>query len=215
MASIENKVSNGWSEVIYEDDYLRDVRRRPVLSHITFQEVVLEKGREVGGGRLLDLACGNGALLAGVEKKFFKVFSEYVGVDASSVMLEQARRDFHFGKFLHGNIEDLTPLDLPRASFQVAVMSHVLEMLESPECGLLEARKYTTRFLVIEFFEPPRPRADRVEIRRFSNAEGGEAYLRRLIGSREYQGWLDASGWEMNEQIKFPDGSELHVLKAA
>ena len=72
------------------------------------------------GDKVLDLGCGNGRL---VESLKLKVKSDYLGVDNSEGLIEQARKAYPDQKF---EVMDALKLNLPENSFDVIFMVSVL-----------------------------------------------------------------------------------------
>lgn len=66
------------------------------------------------GGKILDLGCGNGRLLKVIKSAGKKY--EYLGVDFSAQLLEQARQQFPDENFEQA---DMSKLDFPSDSFDV------------------------------------------------------------------------------------------------
>lgn len=77
-----------------------------------------------GGGRLLDLGCGQGDLLAAAQE--MRLF-EAVGIDLSPRRVQYAR-----DRGLEVYLGTLDSCDLPAESFDVVVMWHVLEYIPQP-----------------------------------------------------------------------------------
>lgn len=75
------------------------------------------------GGRVLDVGCGRGAQLA----LFREMGWETVGVDVSDEAARQAE-----AKGIPVVLGDLLTVDLPRASFDLVIMTHSLEHLHAP-----------------------------------------------------------------------------------
>ena len=130
---------------------------------------------------VLDLGCGNAQLLEFFKEKNFDC--DYVGVDFSQALLSVARRENPEAKFIQGDVNQLP--NLISGHFDFVIYSHVLEMLESPELSLREAKKVTNRIL-IRFFEPPEFEVDTVELREMDLGFGNVPYLRRKMSSSYY-----------------------------
>ena len=82
----------------------------------------------VPGGRALDIGCGNGIYLSFLKHHGWRV----AGVDLSATAAEVAKRTFDIDVFV-GDVSE-SPFD--RASFDLVVMSHVIEHLPDPVCTL-------------------------------------------------------------------------------
>jgi hypothetical protein len=71
--------------------------------------------------------------------------------------------------------------------FDVAIYSHVLEIIGSPESSLLAAKALAGR-IMIRFFEPPDAEHDLVELREMEIGDGSTVpYLRRTMGRDYYR----------------------------
>jgi SAM-dependent methyltransferase len=102
-------------------------RHRAVLTRLT-------AGRVAHGGRLLDIGCDTGALLA-VARDDFRM--DVLGVEISAAAAEVGRR-------LHQvdvRVGELTTLGLPSASFDFITAIDVLEHTANPLGFLLEIRR--------------------------------------------------------------------------
>jgi SAM-dependent methyltransferase len=147
------------------------------------------------GGRdlsLLDLGCGNGQLL----ETFRESGKEwaYTGVDFSRPLLDAARETFDDdarASFVHADVNTLEGVS---GHWDVALYSHVLEMIGSPEGSLLQATALADA-VAIRFFEPPEFDADLVELREMEVGDGATVpYLRRKMGRDHYRMILAKSG---------------------
>ncbi|MDD5749682.1 MAG: methyltransferase domain-containing protein [Patescibacteria group bacterium] len=69
------------------------------------------------GFKLLDLGCGNGRLLKTLSELDFSF--DYLGIDFSQGLIEQAKKDWPGYKF---TIEDIEKMDFPVASFDAIFM---------------------------------------------------------------------------------------------
>jgi SAM-dependent methyltransferase len=146
-------------------------------------------GRELS---LLDLGCGNGQLL----ETFREGGKEwaYTGVDFSAPLLDAARETFADdarASFVHADVNTLEGVS---GHWDVALYSHVLEMIGSPEGSLLQAAKLADA-VAIRFFEPPDFDADLVELREMEVGDGATVpYLRRKMGRDNYRMILAKTG---------------------
>jgi len=84
------------------------------------------------GDRVLDLGCGNGRLLALLADK--KV--EYLGVDFSEKLIEQARQNWPENKF---EVMDALDLKLPDSAFDVVLCVSVLNHIPRDKQALFVA----------------------------------------------------------------------------
>jgi ubiquinone/menaquinone biosynthesis C-methylase UbiE len=82
------------------------------------------------GLRVLDLGCGTGDLLAGLEPSFG------LGVDISPVMIEQAKQLHPHLSFVVGDVEDDTAIKTIEGPFDYIVLSDTIGMLDDIETAL-------------------------------------------------------------------------------
>jgi SAM-dependent methyltransferase len=82
-------------------------------------------------GRLLEVGCGLGHLLAWLTDRY-----QVVGTDVNPWALEEARRNVPQGQFLQLSAQDMGPLE--DSSFQIVIAKHVVEHLPEPEQALGE-----------------------------------------------------------------------------
>ncbi|MCF3595627.1 methyltransferase domain-containing protein [Rhodobacteraceae bacterium LMO-12] len=75
----------------------RDLRARPALD-------LMLAVRSVGGGDVIDLGCGNGAMGASLKERF--AGHSLIGVDASPAMLSQARQGGAYDTLIEADIAD-------------------------------------------------------------------------------------------------------------
>lgn len=157
--------------------------------------------------RLLDLGCGNANLaeyFAGKKLKFF-----YTGVDFSDVLLDAAKLAYPLGQFV---CDDVNVLGNLSPEYDVAVYSHVMEMLPSPESSLRAASRVAKK-IVIRFFEPPADRPDWVELSEMD--VGGEMkmpYLRRRMSQDYYELILNKIGCTNVDVYHTMSKDQVHVL---
>lgn len=149
----------------------------------TSKTIVADLIRQLSGGgevSILDVGCGNAQMLQFLKDQGIKC--HYTGVDFSLPLLKVAMRNFPDSEFLCDNIETLLSL---KGTYDIALYSHVIELLSSPEEALLAARK-VARKIMIRFYEPPEFEVDRVELKEMDiGAETKVPYLRRKM-SRDY-----------------------------
>lgn len=107
------------------------------LLHLYYNRpAILELAGEVAGRRILDMGCGSGVVFGELRDRGALM----TGVDASSGMLEQARRrlgddaDLRFGDLAE-------PLPFPDGAFDDVVASLVLHYLEDWSGALGELRR--------------------------------------------------------------------------
>jgi ubiquinone/menaquinone biosynthesis C-methylase UbiE len=161
---------------------------------------------------ILDLGCGNAQLYEFFKKK--NLFCNYTGVDFSDALLDAGRKanaedsDIHFIK------DDISVLSKLGESYDVAIYSHVIEMMSSPEASLLRARELA-KFIVIRFFEPPDFEVDTVELLEMNIAENRKVpYLRRKMSRDYYRLILTKMKCKYVDVYRDPSSKDqVHVLR--
>lgn len=157
--------------------------------------------------RILDLGCGNGQLF-----EFFKAHGwpcRYTGIDFSQALLDVAEAQSPDGMFIQGDINDAG--NLVQEQMDCVIYSHVLEMLESPEQSLIEARKLA-KTVAIRFFEPPEFEVDTVELREMDLGAGSVPYLRRKMSKSYYRLILANAGCKSVDVYRDTSKDQIHVL---
>ena len=173
--------------------------------------------RQIGVGKrrlnILELGCGNAQLYEYFKER--KLACAYTGIDFSAPLLEVARQN-HAGdaaaRFIADDIVELSEID---ERFDVAVYSHVLEVLSSPEHSLSRARELAP-VVVIRFFEPPEFAVDTVELREMAIADDEAMtvpYIRWKLSRDHYRLMLTRTGCS-NVEIYRDAASkdQVHVL---
>jgi ubiquinone/menaquinone biosynthesis C-methylase UbiE len=163
------------------------------------------------GLSILDLGCGNAQLLA-----FFRAQGldcDYTGVDFSAPLLEAAREAFAVDVRAHFLSADANTLEGVSGRWDVALYSHVIEMLSSPEQSLIAARRLAS-MIVVRFFEPPLFEVDSVELREMEVGEGSPMpYLRRKMGRDYYRMLLAKLGCRSVDVYRDETSEDqIHVL---
>jgi SAM-dependent methyltransferase len=130
--------------------------------------------------RIIDLGCGNAQLL-----EYFKkhdLSCEYTGVDISIDLLKVAKKNHGSSKFI---LDDINQLSRVFHKYDLAIYSHVVELIASPDRSLLAATKFSSK-IAIRFYEPPNFEFDTNEIREMDTGAGKKVpFLRRKM-SRDY-----------------------------
>jgi 3' terminal RNA ribose 2'-O-methyltransferase Hen1 len=116
---------------------------QPVPLVIQRHGAVVAALRAAGAGRVLDLGCGSGALLAALVKE--SALTEIVGVDVSARALEAAARRLHLDRLPERQRARLTLLqgaltytDARLRGYDAAVLMEVVEHLEPDRLPALE-----------------------------------------------------------------------------
>ena len=157
---------------------------------------------------VLDLGCGNAQLYEFMQEQQIRL--RYTGVDISDVLLDVARKVAPRARFIR---DDVGVLSKVTDRYDVAIYSHVLEMLESPERSLARARQLADK-IFIRFFEPPEFEMDCVELREMEVAEGKKVpYLRRKMSRDHYRLILSRIGCRHVDVYRDLDSKDqVHVL---
>jgi SAM-dependent methyltransferase len=164
------------------------------------------------GLSIVDLGCGNGQLLEAFRASGAQW--HYTGVDFSEPLLDAAREAFADdagASFVHADVNTLEGLD---GHWDVAIYSHVVEMIGSPERSLLRAAELADS-IAIRFFEPPDFEADLVELREMEIGDGTTVpYLRRKMGRDYYRMILAKAGCKQVDVYRDESSKDqVHVLR--
>jgi 2-polyprenyl-3-methyl-5-hydroxy-6-metoxy-1,4-benzoquinol methylase len=118
---------------IYEDDYFSAAIADSEHRERVFAELLSEiESVAAGRGRLLDIGTGEGTLLKVAAGRGWQA----EGTEISSAMVRHARES---GLTVHhGAVEDIP---LPAASYDAAVLNHVLEHVKNPLTTLARVRE--------------------------------------------------------------------------
>jgi SAM-dependent methyltransferase len=142
--------------------------------------------------RLADLGCGNGHLYGYFRSQELNCC--YTGYDFSHVLLQSASAKYPGDESVRFIEADLQDLEMPAEPTDIALFSHVLEMLPSPEVALLIAKRIAP-LVMVRFFEPPEHPHDLTELRMMAvGRETPVPYLRRSMSLGYYNYLLSAVG---------------------
>jgi SAM-dependent methyltransferase len=179
-----DSLANSWGSFSPQSafEYLR-TSGYPSLTSRKILTDILKKYSRFRRLSLIDLGCGNAQLYDHLKEQ--EVACTYTGVDFSDPLLEAAatlhRGDLH-ARFIKDDVNDLGNVD---GEYDIALYSHVVETLSSPERSLLKARTLAKR-IIIRFFEPPDFETDAVELKEMDVGDGRKVpYIRRKM-SRDY-----------------------------
>ncbi len=126
---IANRLANETSHKLYEFDR-HPVRQIPFL----FDAIV-------PGERVLDLGCSSGTIAGLIAARN----ADVVGIDLDLDALEVARRRYPQIDFRHGDVWEYLK---EAGSFDVIILSHILEHLDDPEAFLRKATPHAKRIYI-------------------------------------------------------------------
>ncbi|WP_328806635.1 3' terminal RNA ribose 2'-O-methyltransferase Hen1 [Streptacidiphilus fuscans] len=124
-------------------DQQQDTDPKPVPLAVRRREAILAQLRAAGATRVLDLGCGEGALLADLLKD--RTFTEVVGVEVSARALVIAARRLRLDRMNERQAARirliqgaLTYTDSRLSGYDAAVLSEVIEHVDQPRLPALE-----------------------------------------------------------------------------
>ena len=206
-------VKNSWSAFdaetakIYLDGYGHPSERSKILMASVLTELFGTQQFH-----LADFGCGNGHLYGFFRQRGLNL--RYTGYDFSTSLLQAASEKYPGDDCVGFKEADIQDPEISGAPADIALFSHVLEMLECPGGALAAARRLAPR-IMIRFFEPPAPRHDLVEIRKLDTGPGQPTspYLRRSFSNDHYDMLLSAAGCRSIDVHRVDnDKDEIHVL---
>jgi SAM-dependent methyltransferase len=162
---------------------------------------------------ILDLGCGNAQLYEYFKERGLRC--TYTGVDFSIPLLDVARANHANDQSATFMADDVVELGNVQGRFDVALYSHVLEMISSPERSLRQASELA-RLVVIRFFEPPEFEEDTVELREMEVGESETVpYLRWQLSRDHYRLMLSRTGCRRVDVYRDVTKDQVHVLHYA
>ena len=186
-------------------DYLKTFGTPSLESKLILFEI-LEKIADGEKIKVIDLGCGNANLAEYLAEK--KLNFAYTGVDFSQVLLDSAMDAYSDASFI---CDDVNVLDSISKQYDVAVYSHVIEMLSSPENSLMAAKKIAKK-IIIRFFEPPEAETDWVELLDMDVGDARVPYLRRKMSKDYYRLILAKIGCKQVDVYRDSYKDQVHVL---
>jgi ubiquinone/menaquinone biosynthesis C-methylase UbiE len=160
--------------------------------------------------RLVELGCGNAQLAEYFISRGMNF--TYTGVDFSDPLLDAARASFVGNPKIHFIKDDVESLGGVKEHFDIAIYSHVIEMLGAPEASLRAAKRIADR-IAIRFFEPPEHDVSRVELK-YLDVGGTQRmpYLRWSLGRDFYRLILANLGVTRVDLYQSRDRDQVHIL---
>jgi len=136
--------------------------------------------KEKGLKSALDIGCGNAQLYPILKKEVPSL--EYTGIDGSKSLIDAAKE-------VVGNDGTLVLEDMYKYmqnnthQYDVSVLSHILECVESPEM-LVDLASKSSKYLAILWFDTPKYQYDAVIVAESAHpGEGFRPYIRRKMGA--------------------------------
>lgn len=152
--------------------------------------------------RLVEIGCGDGALLAELARR--DAASSLTGYDVSAEAVRAARR-----RGVHADVFDGERVPVPDDSFDVAVLSHVLEHVGDPVALLREGARLAPRLVV----EVPLERS--LSGRRASRRERSRAIGHVQELDREtVRGLVKEAGLGITQELLDPLPTSVHLFDA-
>lgn len=187
--------------------YLKSYGHPSLSSKKLLVDVLKECARGIVSPKVIDLGCGNAQIGEYFIKEKFDC--DYTGVDFSDVLLDVARRCLPSGRFIKDDVNTLAEVS---GQYDIAVYSHVVELLSSPEDSLAAAGKLA-KTVVIRFYEPPDFERDSVELRWMEVGDGKQVpFLRRKMSRDYYSLILARVGCKKVDIFRDSTKDQVHVL---
>ena len=203
-----NKLQNSWNA--FSKDVAAEYLKTFGTPSLESKHILFEVLRDLSADKkldVIDLGCGNANLAEYLTEQGLN-FS-YTGVDFSDVLVKAARDAFPTGTYV---LDDVNLLRNVKGEFDVAIYSHVIEMLPSPESSLLSAKRFAKK-IVIRFFEPPESDSDWTELLEMDVGEGAKVpYLRRRMSKDYYRLILAKMGCKAVDVYRDGFKDQIHVL---
>jgi ubiquinone/menaquinone biosynthesis C-methylase UbiE len=178
----------------HHDSVLRSHRWRTVENSAAYVAA-----KFVRGARVLDVGCGPGTITLDIANRVAP--GRVIGIDASTDVIDQARRDASGVDNVEFTAGDVYALDYPDASFDVVQAHQVLQHLPDPVGALREMRRVCTPDGVVAgrdsdyaaftwYPRDPTLEAWLALYRRIARANGGEPDAGRFLLA-----WAHAAGF--------------------
>lgn len=142
LAEVDDATPESLDRGVIDEEALEPTPQRKSLAQLR-RQAVLTVLREVGASRVVDMGCGEGAMVR--ELLDDPAFAEVVGVDVSDRALRLAerrlnldRRSDHVRERVRLLLSALTYRDQRLAGFDAAVLMEVIEHVDPPRLAALE-----------------------------------------------------------------------------
>ncbi len=204
-----SQLSDSWNSFPPEvaAQYLKTYGHPSVSSKALLVDVLRQLTAKVATPSIIDLGCGNAQLGEYFSEQDYQC--AYTGVDFSDVLLDAGRRALPNAKFVK---DDVNTLEQIKGRYDVALYSHVVELLSAPEDSLAAARRVAD-VIVIRFYEPPEFDRDSIELRWLDvGADKQVPYLRRKMSRDYYRLILSRLGCSKVDVYRDTTKDQIHVL---
>jgi ubiquinone/menaquinone biosynthesis C-methylase UbiE len=174
-----NSISKGTAEAFLKTQGHPSLESKMLLLNL-LKEQAAERSVSI-----LDLGCGNAHLY-----EFFKnngLSFQYTGVDYSESLISAALKCYGSDHGFCAIQDDISELSSVKGRFDIAIYSHVIEMMSCPEKSLCRVSRLANS-IYIRFFEPPEFDFDAVELQWMDVGDDRTApYLRRKMSKDYYR----------------------------
>lgn len=159
---------------------------------------------------ILDIGCGNAQMYTILKRYNDNI--RYVGIDISKPLLEAAKSVVKNDAFLVETDIYKYMMEL-NESFDFAIISHMLECIESPELIIAKASE-KCEYIAIHWFDTPKYEYDAVTIA--SNPHSQESfkpYIRRKIGKNYWKYITDMYYLKLIKHSNVDQNNVLEIYK--
>ncbi|NUT60276.1 MULTISPECIES: class I SAM-dependent methyltransferase [unclassified Herbaspirillum] len=204
-----NDLTKSWNSFSDEiaKKYLKTFGHPSTSSKELLVDVLEELTRGTRPPSLIELGCGNAQIAEYFVEREFEC--SYTGIDFSEVLLGAARQAVPGGTFIQDDVNTLTKVS---GRYDIALYSHVLELLTSPEESLAAAKRLADK-IVIRFYEPPEFDIDSVELRWMDVGQKEQVpFIRRKMSRDYYRLILARIGCKNVDIYRDTTKDQVHVL---
>lgn len=205
-----NQLSDSWNAFSPEvaAQYLKTYGHPSVSSKALLVDVLRQYTAGIKTPSIIDLGCGNAQIGEYFIEQNYNC--SYTGVDFSDVLLEAGKRAMPHATFIK---DDVNVLEQVKGQYDVALYSHVVELLSAPEDSLAAAQR-VANIIVIRFYEPPEFERDSIELRWQDVGTGVQVpYLRRKMSRDYYRLVLSRLGCKGVDIFRDSTKDQIHVLR--